>query len=172
MEYMAKTIKKSVQKPQKQLWEKIISVLISYIKTQMVLMLAVTIVSWAALMLIGVQFPLLLAVMTGSLSVVPILGMTVAGIIVSAVAVFDSIRFLPGMSVLFEGVVVVVVYGILNFVIDYFLSPYLIGRSSGVHPVVLLVFVVLGTFMFGMWGAFLTVPVILTIKTISRHYTE
>lgn len=172
MEHMAKIIKKPVRKHPKALPEKIASVLVGYIKTQMVLMLAVTIVSWLALTIIGVQFPLLLAVMTGSLSVVPILGMTVAGIIVSAVAVFDSVRFLQDTSVLFEGLVVVVVYGILNFVIDYFLSPYLIGRSSGVHPVVLLVFVVLGTFVFGMWGAFLTVPVILTVKTISRHYAE
>lgn len=172
MEYMTKITKKQAQKPQIHLPEKIISVLTSYIKTQMILMLAVTIVSWMALTVIGVQFSLLLAVMTGSLSVIPILGMTVAGIIVSAVAVFDSIRFLPGMSVLFEGVVVIAMYGILNFIIDYFLSPYLIGKSSGVHPVVLLVFVVMGTFLFGMWGAFLTVPVILTIKTISRHYTE
>lgn len=152
--------------------EKIIRVLVGYIQTQLVLVLIVAIASWILLSLIGVQFPLLLAMMTGSLSVVPILGMTVAGIIVSAVAVFDAVRFLPDTSVLLEGVVIVAVYGLLNFAVDYFVSPYLVGKVSGVHPVMLLVFVMIGTFVFGVWGAFLTVPVILVVKTITSHYIK
>lgn len=162
--------KKKLLSGQHSLPEKIVRVLALYVKTQLVLMLTVAVVSWVVLRLIGVQFPLLLALMTGSLSVVPILGMTVAGFIVSSVAIFDSIRFLPHVSVLLEGLVLVAVYALLNFAIDYFLSPYLIGKSSGIHPVVLLVFVLLGTFVFGVWGAFLTVPVILVVKTITKHY--
>lgn len=152
--------------------QKIAHVLVVYVKTQLVLMLTVAAASWVLLTLIGVQFPLLLAIMTGSLSVVPVLGMTVAGIIVSAVAIFDAIRFLPDASVLFEGVVLIIAYGLLNFVIDYFLSPYLVGQSSGVHPVMLLVFVMIGTFVFGLWGAFFTVPVVLVVKTIAAHYIK
>ncbi len=162
--------KKKIESRKQSLPKKIVSVLALYVKTQLVLMLTVAVVSWVVLRLIGVQFPLLLALMTGSLSVVPILGMTVAGFIVSSVAIFDSIRFLPHVSVLLEGLVMVAVYALLNFAIDYFLSPYLIGKSSGIPPVVLLVFVLLGTFVFGAWGAFLTVPVILVVKTITKHY--
>lgn len=168
-----KTMKnKPPQKSRPSLSGKIIQTLVVYAKTQLILMLIVGVVAWMALVLIGVQFPLLLAIMTGALSVIPVLGMTVAAIIVSAVAVFDAIRFLPEMSVLFEGLAVAVVYGIMNFVIDNFLSPYLVGNSSGIHPVMLLVFVVIGTFAFGIWGAFFTVPVILVLKTITGHYIK
>jgi len=169
---MKKKVKNISAHSRASLTQKITRVLTAYIKTQLVLMLMVTAASWILLVLIGVQFPLLLAIMTGSLSVVPVLGMTVAGIIVSAVAVFDGIRFLPDLSVLLEGVVVVVAYGLLNFVIDYFLSPYLVSKSSGVHPVMLLVFVIIGTFVFGVWGAFFTVPVILVVKTVTSHYLK
>jgi predicted PurR-regulated permease PerM len=66
--------------------------------------------------------------------------------------------------------VVILLYGLLNFAIDYFISPYLVGKTSGVHPMVLLLFVLMGSFVFGIWGALLTVPAILIIKTISTHY--
>ncbi len=163
-----KTMKKPRQ--EKTLSRKLETVIISYAKTQLVLMLVVALASWAILSFVGVQFSLLLGVMTGSLSVVPVLGMTVAGVIVATVAIFDGIRFLPAVSVLWEGIAVILLYGLLNFAIDYFVSPCLVGKTSGVHPMVLLFFVLIGSFVFGIWGALLTVPVILIIKTISAHY--
>lgn len=161
---------KKIRRREVPLSQKIKDVLVGYATTQLILMAVVAIVSVLLLSLIGVQFPVLLGIMTGSLSVVPVLGMTVAAVIVATVAIFDGIRFLPEVSVLWEGIVVILLYGLLNFAIDYFISPYLVGKTSGVHPMVLLLFVLIGSFVFGIWGALLTFPAILIIKTISTHY--
>jgi len=149
---------------------KISDVLITYAKTQLLVMSVITVVTWVILSRVGVQFALLLALITGAVSVVPVVGMMTAAIIASAVAIFDSVRFLPDVSVLFEGIAVLIIYGLLNILTDYFLSPYLIGKSAGIHPVMLLVFVLIGTFIFGVWVALLTVPAILVLKTISELY--
>jgi len=149
--------------------EKVIGVLLVYAKTQLLLIIIVTLLSWFMLSRLGVQFAFLLAFITGSASIVPVIGITASAIIASEVAIFDSARFLPSMSVLVEGLIVLVLYGILNIVIDYLLAPYLIGKSTKIHPVILLVGVLVGASLFGAWGAFLAVPVVLIIKTVLEY---
>ena len=163
MKKVRKYLKKSLPR-------KITDILVTYAKTQLLLIAVVTLVSWMILSTLGVQFALLLALMTGAASVIPILGMLAAGIIVSVVAIFDASRFLPALPGVFEGIVILVIYAFMNATIDYFLSPYLIGKSTKVNPFLLLVLVLIGTSVFGMWGAFLTIPAALVIKTVGEHY--
>ena len=151
---------------QKKLSQKIAQVLWVYIKTQFMLILLVTFISWSMLSLLGVQYALLLGFATGSASVVPILGLGVTAIIAAIVAIFDSTRFLPHIPSFFEGLIVVILYGLLNFVVDYFLSPYLIGKSTNIHPLLLLIAVLLGTLAFGFVGTLFAIPAVLVIKTI------
>src|SRR5690348_13726659 len=151
--------------------EKIAIVLVSYAKTQLLLIIAVTVVTWVILSALGVEYPLLLSLLTGSVSIIPILGLVVAAGIAFLVAIFDSVRFLPNIPVIVEGVVVLVIYGLLNIAIDYFLSPYLIGKTSNMHPVALLAFVLLGTAFFGILGALFTVPIVLVLREVYLHYT-
>lgn len=148
---------------------KVISVLVAYAKTQLLLIVLVTFLTWLVLSWIGVEYAFLLALITGSASVVPIVGILTAAIIASLFAIFDASRFLPTLPVVFEGMVVLVLYGLMNVLIDYFLSPYLIGKSAHINPVVLLVFVLIGTSVFGLPGALLTVPAILVAKTVIEH---
>lgn len=167
---MKKVTKKTKASSKKSLADIIGGVLMTYIKTQLILTIVVTIAVWFILSRLGVQFALLLAIMTGAASVVPMLGMFTAGIITSLVSIFDATRFLPTLPSISEGIVVALIYILLNVVIDYFLSPYLIGRSSKINPFVLLVFVLIGSSLFGIWGALFTTPLVLVIKTILEHY--
>ncbi len=165
-------MKKPRKHVKKSLSQKIMDVLVTYAKTQLLLIAVVTLVSLMILSKLGVQFALLLALMTGAASVIPILGMLTAGIIVSLVAIFDASRFLPAIPGVFEGLVILVIYALMNAAIDYFLSPYLIGKSTKVNPLLLLVLVLIGTSVFGMWGALLTIPATLVVKTVGEHYGE
>lgn len=165
-------MKKKIAIKRERLSQKISGVLVTYAKTQLVLMTIVTLLTWLVLSRIGVQLSLLLALMTGSASVVPVLGLTVTAVIAALVAVLDSIRFLPNASVIVEGVVVVIWYGVLNVIIDYILAPYLIGKSTGIHPVILLILVLLGTWSFGVVGALFAAPTVLVVKTILAHHNQ
>jgi predicted PurR-regulated permease PerM len=154
-------------KTRKLLVQRITSVLLVYIKTQLLLVAAVTLISWGLLSFLGVSHAWLLAILTGSASIVPILGLTSAAIITALFAVFDGTTFLPQLPVIFEGIFIIILYGILNICMDYFLSPFLIGKSVHIHPMILLISVILGTLAFGFLGAFLTIPILLVLKTLS-----
>jgi predicted PurR-regulated permease PerM len=158
--------------PQKNLSRKIADTLILYAKTQLLLVVLVTVTSWIILSLLGVQYYQLLAILTGVVSVIPVLGITISAVIVAIVATFDSTRFLPSLPVLLEGFAILVIYGILNITIDYILSPYLTGKITKVHPLLLVVAVVLGSIVFGIPGALFAVPVVLVVKTILDHYNK
>lgn len=155
-------------KMRRKLSQKIALVLWAYIKTQFLVVAIVTFVSWGMLTLLGVEYPLLLGVVTGSVSIVPILGLVVTALIVACIAIFDSTRFLPGPAIL-EGLVVLMLYGALNIGVDYFLSPFLIGKTAKIHPVLLLGALLAGTLVFGFFGAFFSIPALLVIKTIIEH---
>lgn len=153
-------------KKEKNLSQQIARVLWVYIKTQFILILLVTFISWSMLSLLGVKYPLLLGVLTGSVSIVPILGLGSTAIIAAMVAIFDGSRFMPQLPAFFEGLVIVLLYGVLNFIVDYALSPYLIGKSTKIHPAFILLAVLLGTIAFGFIGSLLAVPALLVVKTI------
>lgn len=156
----------------KSLGEKIIEILQAYIKTQLIVVALVSIVSWILLSLLHIPYAWLLAFFTGALSVIPVLGMITAAIITSFVSVFDGVRFLPNLPEIFEGVTVLILFGLLNFGIDFFLAPFIVGKYTKIHPLLLVLFIVVGTVTFGFFGALLAVPAFLVAKTVFDHLQE
>lgn len=163
-------MKSTPKHAQKKLSVKIADTLTSYLKTQFILIAVVTVISWCLLSFLGVSYALLLSLITGSFSIIPVLGILTAALLTALVAVFDSSRFLPNAPVVLEGLVIILLYILLNILIDYFLSPYLIGKTMKIHPLILIVSVLIGTSVFGIAGTILTVPVLLVAKTVSDHY--
>jgi predicted PurR-regulated permease PerM len=154
---------------QRTLANQVADTLIVYVKTQFVVVLSVTVLSWIILSWLGVAYAGLLACMTGALSTIPMLGMIVAAILTALVATLDNMRFLPNVAEILEGIVIVGVYIVFNFIIDWILAPYLTGKMVKVHPFLILLVVILGSATLGVVGAFLAVPALLVVKTILEY---
>ncbi|MBP9814242.1 AI-2E family transporter [Candidatus Woesebacteria bacterium] len=169
---MKKISKKKLIGSPKILSEKIVDALVSYIKTQLLLTGIIAMISWALLSLLNVRYAVLLSIFTGALSAAPIFGMLISSVIVALVAIFDSTRFLPNLPKVLEGLAILCMFGLFNFLIDYFVSPYLIGKSTNINPFLLLIVVIIGTAAFGIIGALLAVPVMVVIKTVIDHYNH
>lgn len=144
-------------------------VLMNYLKTQFALMLIVTALVWGALYLIGVKYAVILAFGTGALSTVPIFGMIIASVVTCLVAIFDKVTFLPNTPSFVEGLVILLVFFVLNIFVDYLLAPHFLGITNKINPVILIFVVFLGTILFGIAGAFLVVPALLVIRTIWKY---
>jgi predicted PurR-regulated permease PerM len=151
---------------------KIRDVLVKYLTTQFVLMVLVGVASWFILDLLNVKYAVILGIATGTLSIVPGFGMIIATIAASLVAIFDNVVFLPRMSAFFEGVVILLIFLVLNKIVDWLLAPIFLGKVAKVNPIIVLLAVVLGTLFFGVPGAFLAVPVLLVAKTIIDHFSK
>ena len=154
------------------LLDKLSIVLGGYAKTQLFLSVLVAIATWILLSFFHVRFALTLAVFTGVVSIVPVFGLLLSAVIAASVAMFDGADYFPNLPRIFDGLVVLISYGALNVLMDYVLSPFLVGKMIKINAFVLLFVVILGTAMFGMLGALFAVPVLLVIKTVIEHYRE
>jgi predicted PurR-regulated permease PerM len=114
------------------------------------------------LLIFGIPYPVLLALMVALLDLVPIVGSTIGGIIVSLVALSVSIPI---------AIATAVFYIVFRLVEDYLIVPKIIGKAVEVPATVTVVAVLFGGAVLGIIGALIAIPVaaavrILLIETI------
>lgn len=102
------------------------------------------------LIVFGVPYPVLLGLFVGLLDLVPIVGSTVAGVVVSAVALSVSLPVCIATAVFF------IAYRLVE---DYVLVPKIIGRFVKVSGVVTIVAVLIGAQLLGILGALIAIPI-------------
>lgn len=119
---------------------------------------AVVVYTWLALL--GVPYPLLLAITTAVLDLVPVVGSTVAGVVVSLVALTVSV------PVTLATVGFFLVYRVVE---DYVLVPRIIGRAVDVPAVGTVVAVLLGGAVLGAVGALVAIPVAAAVQLLVRE---
>ena len=143
---------------------KIAGSLTGYIKGQAIIVILNSIIFLFILNIFKVRFALFLALLTGILSTVPIIGMGTAALIAFLVSVFDGrqLLFIPPF---FEGIMLLAVYLILNQIIDLIISPLIIGKTTGISPLALFLSVLIGSLLFGVAGTVLAIPVLIAIKS-------
>lgn len=78
----------------------------------------------------------------------------------------------PNIHPVYETLIVIISYIILSQIMDYLVSPYLIGQRIKVSPLFLILAFVLGVGTMGLIGAFLSIPIALVLKTVWEHYNQ
>lgn len=156
--------------PELTLDQKIVKVLVNYFTTQFILMVLVGFAAWGILELINVEYTVPLAVITGILSGVPVLGMFVSTIVTAVVAVLDDANMWTGSPAWLEGLIVIVIFFIFNKVVDWIIAPVFLGKATKVNPFIVILITTVGTISFGVVGAVLATPLYLVVKTIVEHF--
>jgi predicted PurR-regulated permease PerM len=110
----------------------------------------------------GVPYPLLLAVFVGFLDLIPIVGSTVGGIIVSLVALTVSVPIAVGTAIFY------VVYRNLE---DYLITPKVMNRTVKVSGLVTVIAVIVGGALLGIIGALIAIPIAAAIKLVLEEVT-
>jgi predicted PurR-regulated permease PerM len=112
--------------------------------------------------ILGLPYPLALAVIAGILDLIPTIGATTAGIIIGIVALSVSVLAL----IVF--VIVIVVY---QQVENYILQPTIIGKAAHVSGFTVLVSVLAFGALFGLIGAIIAVPIAAGIQIVVEELT-
>lgn len=131
-----------------------------FIRGQFSVALVLGIIYATALYIAGLDFGLLIGFMAGLLSIIPLVGST-AGLIVSvAVAWFQAgtWQFVA---------VIAAIFMVGQFVEGNILTPRLLGKSVGLHPLWILFSIMAGGSLFGLTGMFLAVPVTASIGVLT-----
>lgn len=131
-----------------------------YVLGNILVSVVTAVLTFIWLMVFDVPYPLLLAVLVAVLDLIPIVGSTLAGIIVALVALTVSVPV---------SVATVAFFIALRLVEDYLLVPRIIGRAVQVPPLVTVVAVLLGGALLGIVGALLAIPIAAAILLLARE---
>lgn len=108
---------------------------------------------------LGIHGAVFLALLTGVLEVIPLVGPAASAIIAGLVAMQQATSVWAILGY--------VLYAIaLRVSIDQFFGPIVLGRAASVRPVLVIFCFLAGGVLFGVVGVILAVPVALTIKVI------
>ncbi|NWG45979.1 MAG: AI-2E family transporter [Alphaproteobacteria bacterium] len=124
---------------------------VSYVKGQGLLCLSQAILHTVGLSLIGLDFAVVIGLLTGLLAIVPTVGNLLMFSIALAVAGMQFTTVLPILGV-------IAVYGVSQTLESTVLAPKLIGGQIRMHPLLVLFLVLAAGVQLGILGAFLVLP--------------
>ncbi len=120
-----------------------------------------------ALQLAGLRFGLVVGLVAGLLSFIPFVGMAIGLVLSVVLAMF---QFLPDRPEMVAIVLAIFVAG--QALEGNFLTPRMVGRKIGLHPIWVIFGLLAFGALFGFVGMLLAVPVAAAIGVIIRHATH
>jgi predicted PurR-regulated permease PerM len=128
---------------------------------QIIVMLAVGVVTWIGLALIGIPGPFILGIQAGLLAFIPTVGAIIAGVIVVLASLASG--WIPALSafLLFMGV---------HAMESYVLTPILQRQALDIPPATLFAFQIVLGVVFGIWGLALALPLVAIAKVMIDHF--
>ena len=118
--------------------------------------------TWAWCFAFSIPYALLLGFMVALLDLVPVVGSTVGGIIVSLIALTHSLPL---------AVATAVFYTLYRLLEDYLLTPKIMARTVQVPGLLTVIATLIGGTLFGIIGALIAIPVAAAIKLLLEETT-
>jgi predicted PurR-regulated permease PerM len=112
--------------------------------------------------LVGLPFWLLIGMIAGLLNIIPFVGPWVGG----ALGVLVGLTETDVETAIWAAIVAIVVQQIDN----HFISPNVLGATVRLHPATIILALLAGGTIAGIFGVLLAVPVVAVIKILIGHY--
>ncbi len=138
-------------------------VLGGFIRGQMIVAFIVGILTTVVLLILKVNFAVLVGMVAGIANIIPYFG-PVIGIVPG---VFFALMDSP-MKALW----VIIAFTVIQQFESAILSPKIVGKSVGVHPVWIILSLFIGGKLFGLVGLLIAVPVAGMIKVVGKHFID
>lgn len=134
----------------------------SFIRGKLIMAFFVGVLTAVALLLFRVDFAIVIGIITGVADIIPYIGPFLGFLPAILMALFDN-----PIKALWVGIV----FGLIQWAENNLLGPRILGTTTGMHPIVVLLSLIVGGGMFGVPGMILSVPVVAIIKIlITRLY--
>lgn len=133
-----------------------------FIKIQLLTSTAVALVTWGALWALGLEQAAFWGLLAGILNSIPYYGplLVTAGLSIVAYLQFGT----ASMTAAVAGASLLV-----TTLEGFFLTPLLIGRASSMNQVAVFAGLLFWSWIWGVWGILLAVPMMMVIKVICDH---
>jgi len=135
------------------------------IRGQLVICVINSFLTYIGLLAFGVKYKLILAVVAGLMSLIPIFGSFMSSVPIVIVALVSGDQ---GIDV-FRGVAMTLWIIGIHFIEANLLNPKIIGTAAKIHPVLVIFSLFLGEHAYGLVGALLAVPVLSAISVVFMY---
>jgi predicted PurR-regulated permease PerM len=108
-----------------------------------------------------------IGIVSGLSSAIPFLGTLIAlGIGVGYALIAENIRpLIPGLNPNDLALYVVILIIITRVLEDVVFQPFVLGSAVNVHPLVVVIAIISGSLIMGLWGMLFAIPAVVVVKT-------
>ena len=131
------------------LWDRSSKKIGLWVRGQVVLAIVVGVLIYLLLSLLGIEYALLLAIIAGVMELVPY------GVIVALIPAFSFSYISGGIS---TALLVTGAYLIIHEFEVFLFTPLIINKVVGLSPIVIILSILVGFELLGIWGAFIAIP--------------
>ncbi len=132
----------------------------SYIRGQLLVCVIIGSISALLFWIFKLKYPLLLGLICGVTNVIPYFGPIIGAVPAVIIAAATSVKLVI--------ITLVIVFG-LQFLEGNILSPYIVGKSLHMHPLLIMIALTAGGEIGGLIGLILAVPVLVVLKVGIIH---
>jgi predicted PurR-regulated permease PerM len=152
-------------RPQRELMEGVLGdlnqMLAQFIRAQLTLAALSFVVYTSFLSLLRVPYALVLGSAGGIMEFIPVVGPLVAALVIVGVALLLSYP---------HGLALLIFLGVWRMILDYVISPRIMGKSMELHPLAAIFGVLAGGEMAGVLGVYLSIPVMASLRIVWRRW--
>ncbi len=159
MMFLSKLFKKEHHPQLKDILTQIKVAVKSYIVGLIIEMIVVAVLTTIGFMIIGVEYAILLGIITGILNLIPYVGILFAGLL----SIVASLTGTPDLSIIL-GVIIVSV--IVQLIDNNILVPMIVSSKVEINAFVSIIGIIIGGAVIGVSGMFLAIPIIAIFKVI------
>ncbi len=134
-----------------------------FLRVQFILVLAQVGITLAVGTVFGLPFLFLLTVVTGMLMFIPFFGPPLALVPLA----LSALAFRPDVALLIIPILIVTQTLLVNAI-----QPRLLRREVGLHPIVVVIALLVGSQVAGLWGAILSIPLCAIATLLARYVID
>ena len=141
------------------LWDRSSRKIALWVKGQMLLGVVVAVLIYLTVSLLGIEYALLLALISGIMELIPY------GVLVALIPAFTFSYLSGGVS---SALMVTAVYFIVHQFEVFLFAPLIIKKIVGLSPIVIILSVLVGFQLGSLWGAVLAIPLAVILMEFSN----
>lgn len=166
-DYFTKRIKKLIPDRHKEkaleLFRRIDISLSKFVRGKIILAISVGIGTTIALLIIDVEFAVFIGIITAIADVIPYIGPFIG---------FIPAVFFAFLSSPIKAIWVSILFVLIQWIGNNILAPKIIGDTTGIHPIIILISIIIGGGVFGVLGMILAVPVVAIFVILLDFFTK
>lgn len=135
----------------------------AYFRGMLFICFIVGLLTYVGLLLLGVEFALILGIISGITNIIPYFGPLIGAVPAVLIALLNS------PALVLKVIIVIIIVQQLE---SQFIAPQILGRSLGLHPLIVIFALIVGGRLFGLGGLIFAVPFAAVLRIFLKHAVD